>query len=59
MIESFWSTLKIESTARNHFRTRVQARLAVFDFNECFDNPHRGHRSIGGVAPFAFETLHR
>ncbi len=34
MIESFWSTLKTESTARNHFKTRAEARLAVFDFIE-------------------------
>ncbi len=57
MIESFWSTLKTESTARNHFRTRAQARLAVFDFIECFYNSHRRHSSIGGVSPVAFETL--
>ena len=32
MIESFWSTLTTESTARKHFKTRAEARLAVFDF---------------------------
>ena len=57
MIESFWSTLKTESTARNHFKTRAQARLAVFDYIECIYNPHRRHSSIGGVSPVAFETL--
>ena len=57
MIESFWSTLKTESTARKHFKTRAEARLAVFDFIECFYNPHRRHSSIGGVSPVAFETL--
>jgi putative transposase len=57
MIESFWRTLKTESTARNHFKTCAQARLAVFDFIECFYNPHRRHSSIGGVSPVAFETL--
>jgi transposase InsO family protein len=57
MIESFWSTLKTESTARNHFRTRAQTRLAVFDVIECFYNPRRRHSSIGGVFPVAFETL--
>ena len=58
MIEPFWSHLEIESTAGNHFKTRAQARLAVLDFIECFGHPHRRRRSIGGVSPDAFETLH-
>ena len=57
MIESFWRTLKTESTGRNHFKTRAQARLAVFDFIECFCHPHRRDSSIGGVSLVAFETL--
>ncbi len=57
MLASFWSTLRTESTARNHFKSRAQARLAVFDFIECFYNPQRRHSSIGGVSPVAFETL--
>jgi transposase InsO family protein len=36
VIESFWITLQNESTARSHFKTRAQARLAVFDFVECY-----------------------
>jgi putative transposase len=57
MIESFWSTLKTESTARKHFKTRAEARLAVFDFIECFFNPHRRHSSIGGVSPAGLTHL--
>jgi putative transposase len=55
LIESIWSTL--ESTARNHFKTRGQARLAAIDFIECFYSPQRRHSFIGGVSPVAFETL--
>lgn len=57
MVESFWSTLKIECVFRNHFKTRAQARLAVFDFIECFYNPRRRHSSIGYLSPVDFEAL--
>lgn len=55
--ESFWSTLKTECVHRNHFKTRAEATLAVFDFIECFYNPQRRHSSIGYRSPVAFETL--
>jgi transposase InsO family protein len=57
LAESFWSTLKTECLHRAHFQTRAEASLAVFDFIECFYNPHRRHSSLGYRSPVAFETI--
>lgn len=57
MAESFWSILKTECVTRNHFKTRADAKLAVFDFIEGFYNRHRRHSSIGYLSPVAFESL--
>ena len=56
-IESFWSTLKLELVYRRDFRTRSQARAAIFDYIECFYNPERIHTSLGGLSPLDFELL--
>jgi hypothetical protein len=55
--ELLCSALKTESTGRNEFGSREQARLAVFDFIECFYHPHRRHSSTECVLPVAFETF--
>jgi putative transposase len=44
--ESFFATLETELIDRHSWRTRADARLAVFDFIEAFYNPHRRHRFI-------------
>ena len=46
-MESFFSSLKTEPTARKLYRTRDQARADVFDYIECFYNPKRRHSTIG------------
>ena len=38
-MESFFSSLKTERTARKVYRTRDQAKADVFDYIECFYNP--------------------
>ena len=38
-MESFFSSLKTERTARKTYRTRDEARADVFDYIECFYNP--------------------
>ncbi len=38
-MESFFSSLKTERTARKVYRTRDDARADVFDYIECFYNP--------------------
>src|SRR6201984_2508729 len=40
-MESFFSSLKTERTARKTYRTRDQARADVFDYIERFSNPKR------------------
>jgi putative transposase len=55
-MESFFSSLKTERTARKTYRTRDEARADVFDYIECFYNPKRRHSTIGYVSPMDFEA---
>jgi putative transposase len=55
VMESFFSSLKTERTARKLYRTREQARADVFDYIERFYNPIRRHSTIGYCSPVAFE----
>jgi len=43
-MESFFSTLKTEQTARKVYRTRDEARADVFDYIERFYNPRMRRR---------------
>ncbi len=56
-MESFFSSLKTERTARKVYRTRNQARADVFDYIECFYNPQRRHSTIGYISPMEFERI--
>lgn len=53
--ESFFSTLKNEQTAHQRYRTRDEARAAIFDFIELFYNPVRQHSHLKGNSPIEFE----
>jgi putative transposase len=55
VMESFFSTLKIERTDREVYHSRNQARADVFDFIERFYNPKRRHSTIGYLSPIEFE----
>jgi putative transposase len=55
VMESFFSTLKIERTNGKHYATRNAARADVFDFMERFYNPLRRHSTLGNLSPMAFE----
>ena len=55
-MESFFSSLKTERTARKVYRTRDQARAYAFDYIERFYNPHRRHSKLGYVSPMEFEA---
>ena len=54
-MESFFSSLKTERTVRKLYRTRNQARAAVFDYIERFYNSRRRHSTIGYLSPMEFE----
>jgi transposase InsO family protein len=53
--ESFFHSLKIEAIYGELFRTRDEARSAVFNWIECFYNPKRRHSALGYVSPAVFE----
>ena len=54
-MESFFSSLKTERTARKVYRTRDEAKADVFDYIERFYNAKRRHSTIGYLSPVAFE----
>ena len=54
-MESFFSSLKTERTARKTYRTRDQARADVFDYIERFYNARRRHSTLGYLSPMEFE----
>ncbi len=54
-MESFFSSLKTERTARKTYRTRDEAKADVFDYIECFYNAKRRHSTIGYRSPMEFE----
>ena len=56
VMESFFSSLKVERVARKIYRTRDQARADVFDYIERFYNPRRRHSTIGYLSPMEFEA---
>ena len=58
-MESFFSSLKTERTARKTYRTRDQAKADVFDYIERFYNPRRRHSTLGYVSPMEFENQRR
>lgn len=54
-MESFFSSLKTERTARKTYRTRDAAKADVFDYIERFYNPRRRHSTLGYLSPVEFE----
>jgi putative transposase len=54
-MESFFSSLKTERTARKVYRTRGDAKADVFDYIERFYNPKRRHSTLGGISPVQYE----
>jgi putative transposase len=54
-MESFFSSLKTERTARRVYRSRAEAKADVFDYIERFYNPRRRHSTLGYLSPIEFE----
>jgi putative transposase len=55
LAESFFATLETELLDRHSFRSRDEARLAVFTYIEGFYNPRRRHSTLGYRSPNRFE----
>lgn len=58
MAESFFASLECELIDRTSFRSRPEARIAVFEYIEGWYNPYRRHSSIGQMSPISFERQH-
>ena len=58
LCESFFATLECELIDRHSFRSKLEARLAVFDYIEGFYNPHRRHSSLDYLSPINYESRH-
>lgn len=55
MCESFFATLECELLNRCTFRTRAEAKRAVFEFIEGWYNPHRRHSGLEYHSPMEYE----
>ncbi len=55
--ESFFHTLKTEFIHQQTFRSREEAKQAVFEYIEVFYNRERLHSANGYISPVDFELL--
>jgi putative transposase len=55
--ESFMASIKTEFTKRKTFKTRDEARPAVFSYIEAFYNPQRRHSALGYLSPIEYEKM--
>jgi putative transposase len=55
--ESFFGTLKQELVHHCKFKTREEAKLAIFDYIEVFYNRYRLHSTMNYQTPESIEQL--
>jgi putative transposase len=53
--ESFFHTLKTEHVYFEHYETRDQARVSIFEYSMIFYNVKRRHSTLGYLSPEVFE----
>ena len=53
--ESFFATLECELIDRRSWKTKSEARLAIFTWIESWNNPLKRHSGLGQRSPNAFE----
>ncbi len=54
-MESFFHSLKVEQVHHDDYRTRSEARSALFEYIELFYNRKRRHSAIGYMSPIDYE----
>ena len=59
MAESFFASLECELIDRRTFKTRTEARMAVFTWIEGWYNPRRRHSGLGYRSPANYERAQR
>lgn len=59
MAESFFASLECELIARCSWKTKTEARLAVFTWIESRYNPVRRHSGLNYMSPNNFERMHQ
>ncbi len=59
MAESFFATLECELLDRNKFRSREEAKIAVFEFIEGWYNPRRRHSRLEYLSPVNYERRYQ
>jgi putative transposase len=55
MAESVFASLEKELLKHRRFKSKTEARIALFEWIEGWYNPHRRHSSIGRLSPNNFE----
>jgi len=56
-VESFFGTLKTELVHGERYRTRLEARLSIFEYVEVFYNRQRSHSALEYRSPEQYEKL--
>lgn len=56
-VESFFHSLKTELVYRNEFKTREEAKQAIFEWIETWYNRQRRHSALDYMAPADYEEL--
>lgn len=56
MVETFFRTLKVELVYRQKFKTREEAKAAIFEFIEVWYNRRRLHSSLDYITPEQYEA---
>lgn len=56
-MEAFWGKMKYEWLYEQHFKTRDEARAAVFEYIEIFYNRQRLHESNGYLTPEEYYSV--
>jgi putative transposase len=55
--ESFFRTLKEELVKERRFKTRQEAKQAIFEYIEIYYNRQRLHSTLNYTTPFEYETM--